>query len=93
MLHKAPFPGLRFILIDPISATSISLQEGEANQVMGLLAIKLPRSSSWMIRAIEILKRSRKRNNERPPHFLEVNKSELPEATLNLWYETVMDKY
>lgn len=46
-----------------------------------------------MIRAIEILKRSRKRNNERPPHFLEVDKSELPEATLNLWYETVTDKY
>lgn len=90
MLHKAPVPGLRFILIDPISATSISFTIPsilrEANQVMGLLVIKLPRSSLWMIRAIEMLKRSRKSNNERPPHFLEVNKSELPEATLNLWY-------
>lgn len=39
-----------------------------------------------MVKAMQILKRSNKSNNEHPPHFLEVNNSKLPEATLNLSY-------
>lgn len=39
-----------------------------------------------MIRAIQILKRSNKRNNEHRYHFLEVSNSRFPEATLNLLY-------
>lgn len=46
-----------------------------------------------MIRAMQILKRSNKRNNEHLPHLLEVSNSKLPEATINLLYLTVMDKY
>lgn len=46
-----------------------------------------------MISAMQILKGSNKRNNEHLCHFLEVSNSKLPEATINLLYSMIMDKY